>query len=126
MLWRPARGARPSSRFRGGPRRGVARLSLDRLERMHLMEATEVRDMFEGLFQPLHLLLILGIALVVFGPSRLPELGKGLGEAIRGFKGALQGAPPSLVHEPAPQAPLTRGSAFQSPLGSGPSGSPTR
>jgi sec-independent protein translocase protein TatA len=47
--------------------------------------------MLEGLFQPLHLLMILGIALVVFGPARLPELGKGLGEAIRGFKGAIQG-----------------------------------
>jgi len=42
--------------------------------------------MGEGLLQPMHLLLILGIALVVFGPKKLPELGKGLGEAIRGFK----------------------------------------
>jgi sec-independent protein translocase protein TatA len=42
--------------------------------------------MGEGLLQPMHLLLIFGIALLVFGPKRLPELGKGLGEAIRGFK----------------------------------------
>lgn len=42
--------------------------------------------MFEGLFQPLHLLIVLGIVLLVFGPKKLPELGKGLGEAIRGFK----------------------------------------
>ena len=42
--------------------------------------------MFEGLLQPGHLLVILGIALLVFGPKRLPELGKGLGESIRGFK----------------------------------------
>jgi sec-independent protein translocase protein TatA len=42
--------------------------------------------MGEGLFQPTHLLLILVIALFVFGPKKLPELGKGLGEAIRGFK----------------------------------------
>ena len=47
--------------------------------------------MFEGLFQPLHLLIIFLIALVVFGPKKLPELGKGLGEAIRGFKKALDG-----------------------------------
>jgi sec-independent protein translocase protein TatA len=46
-------------------------------------------SMFEGLLQPMHLLLILGIALVVFGPKRLPELGRGLGESIRGFKEAL-------------------------------------
>ena len=45
--------------------------------------------MFEGLFQPMHLLLILIIALVVFGPKKLPEIGKGLGEAIRGFKKAF-------------------------------------
>ena len=42
--------------------------------------------MGEGLFQPMHLLVIFAIALVVFGPKKLPELGKGLGEAIRGFK----------------------------------------
>jgi sec-independent protein translocase protein TatA len=45
--------------------------------------------MFEGLFQPAHLLVIFLIALVVFGPKKLPELGKGLGEAIRGFKKAM-------------------------------------
>jgi sec-independent protein translocase protein TatA len=45
--------------------------------------------MFEGLFQPMHLLVILGIALLVFGPKRLPELGKGIGEGIRGFKSAI-------------------------------------
>ncbi|MGE0882770.1 MAG: twin-arginine translocase TatA/TatE family subunit [Blastocatellales bacterium] len=42
--------------------------------------------MFEGIFQPMHLLILLGIVLLVFGPKKLPELGKGLGEAIRGFK----------------------------------------
>lgn len=45
--------------------------------------------MFRGLFQPMHLIIILGIALVVFGPSRLPELGKGIGKGIRDFKKAL-------------------------------------
>ena len=45
--------------------------------------------MFEGLLQPMHLVLILAIALVVFGPKRLPELGRGLGQSIRGFKEAL-------------------------------------
>jgi len=46
--------------------------------------------MFEGLFQPMHLLLILGIALFVFGPKKLPELGKGIGDGIRGFKSAMK------------------------------------
>jgi sec-independent protein translocase protein TatA len=45
--------------------------------------------MFEGLFQPMHLILIGGIALLIFGPKKLPELGKGLGESIRGFKSAM-------------------------------------
>jgi sec-independent protein translocase protein TatA len=42
--------------------------------------------MFEGIFQPMHLIIVLAIVLIVFGPKKLPELGKGLGEAIRGFK----------------------------------------
>jgi sec-independent protein translocase protein TatA len=46
--------------------------------------------MFEGLLQPMHLLVIFGIALLVFGPKKLPELGKGIGEGIRGFKAALK------------------------------------
>jgi len=45
--------------------------------------------MFEGLFQPMHMLIVFGIALLVFGPKKLPELGKGLGESIRGFKSAM-------------------------------------
>jgi sec-independent protein translocase protein TatA len=48
--------------------------------------------MIEGLFQPTHLLIIAGIALLIFGPKKLPEFGKGLGEGIRGFKAAMQGA----------------------------------
>jgi len=47
--------------------------------------------MFDGLFQPTHLLLVLAIALIVFGPRKLPELGQGLGKGIRGFKDALKG-----------------------------------
>jgi sec-independent protein translocase protein TatA len=46
--------------------------------------------MFEGLFQPMHLIVIIGIALLVFGPKKIPELGKGLGEAIRGFRVAMK------------------------------------
>jgi sec-independent protein translocase protein TatA len=45
--------------------------------------------MFEGLFQPLHLVVIFGVALLVFGPKKLPELGKGIGEGIRRFKSAV-------------------------------------
>ncbi len=48
--------------------------------------------MFEGLFQPLHMIIILAIALIIFGPGKLPELGKGLGKAMREFKKATSDA----------------------------------
>ncbi len=48
--------------------------------------------MFAGLFQPPHMIIILAIALVIFGPGKLPELGKGLGKAMREFKGAMSDA----------------------------------
>ena len=46
--------------------------------------------MLEGLFQPLHLIVILVIVLIVFGPGKLPELGEGLGKSIKSFKKALK------------------------------------
>ncbi|MGA7078518.1 MAG: twin-arginine translocase TatA/TatE family subunit [Terriglobales bacterium] len=46
--------------------------------------------MFEGLFQPLHLLVIFVIALLIFGPRKLPELGKGLGEGIRALREGMK------------------------------------
>lgn len=45
--------------------------------------------MFEGLFRPMHLLLILFIVLIIFGPGKLPEIGEGLGKSIRSFKKAF-------------------------------------
>ncbi len=48
--------------------------------------------MLEGLFQPTHLIIIFAIALLVFGPKKLPELGKGLGEGIRALKEGMKDA----------------------------------
>ncbi len=48
--------------------------------------------MLDNLFTPTHLLIILVIALLIFGPRKLPELGKGLGEGLRGFKDGIKGA----------------------------------
>jgi|DewCreStandDraft_1066081.scaffolds.fasta_scaffold14770_3 sec-independent protein translocase protein TatA len=45
-----------------------------------------------GLFQPGHLLVILLIILIIFGPGKLPELGSALGNGIREFKRAINGA----------------------------------
>jgi len=45
--------------------------------------------MFEVLFQPSHLILILLVTVFVFGPSKLPQIGAGLGKSIRDFKKAM-------------------------------------
>ena len=44
----------------------------------------------EGLFQPMHLLVIFFIALLIFGPKKLPELGKGIGEGFRALKEGMK------------------------------------
>jgi sec-independent protein translocase protein TatA len=60
--------------------------------------------MLENLFQPMHLLVILAIALLVFGPKKLPELGKGLGDGIRAFKdGVRNDATPAAADQAAPK-----------------------
>ena len=53
--------------------------------------------MIEDLLQPRHLLVILVVALFLFGPKKLPELGKGLAEGIRGFKDSLKGGSDDVV-----------------------------
>jgi sec-independent protein translocase protein TatA len=53
--------------------------------------------MFDGLFQPMHLLVIFAIALFVFGPKKLPELGKGIGEGIKALKEGLRDEPKTAV-----------------------------
>ena len=56
--------------------------------------------MLDGLFQPLHLLVLLIIAMFVFGPKRLPELGKAMGEGIRSFKNGIKGSAPNRDEPP--------------------------
>ena len=64
--------------------------------------------------QPIHLVLILIIALVIFGPKRLPELGQSLGKSINEFRNAtkdvqepLNEAAATVKGTPAPQAKNT-------------------
>jgi len=45
---------------------------------------------------PFELAIVLVIALIVFGPKRLPELGRSLGKGIREFRGSVSGE----SHEP--------------------------
>jgi sec-independent protein translocase protein TatA len=64
----------------------------------------------EGLFQPMHLLVIFFIALIVFGPKKLPELGKGIGDGFRALKDSMKDHPaettpaaPAATSAPGPE-----------------------
>ena len=59
----------------------------------------------EGLFQPTHLLLIFAIALLIFGPKKLPELGKGIGEGFRALKEGMKDKPSETTNTAATNAP---------------------
>lgn len=67
----------------------------------------------DDLFSPLHLLIVLGIALLVFGPRRLPELGAGLGKSIREFREATSGV--SDAFSPVQQALRSPAQALLAP-----------
>jgi sec-independent protein translocase protein TatA len=61
--------------------------------------------MFSGLENPTHLLLVFLVVLLLFGAKRLPEIGRGLGSGIHGFKQALinpEEAPPEIDRHPSP------------------------
>ena len=49
------------------------------------------------LLQPWHLIVLAVVAFLLFGAKRLPELGKGLGEGLKGFKEGIRG-----INEPTP------------------------
>ena len=59
--------------------------------------------MLGELFQPMHLLLVLVIALLLFGPGKLPQIAANLGKSIREFKGALSAQEEITVAPPAQQ-----------------------
>ncbi len=64
--------------------------------------------MFDNLLTPSHLIIVLVIALLIFGPRKLPELGKGLGEGFRGFKDGIKGAPETAKQDvPATKTEVT-------------------
>ena len=56
--------------------------------------------MFSGLFQPMHLIIILVIVLVIFGPGKIPQIGSSVGKVIREFKRAAN----DLEKEDAPDS----------------------
>jgi sec-independent protein translocase protein TatA len=65
----------------------------------------------EGLFQPMHLIIILGIVLVVFGPGKLANVGGAMGKSIKEFRASTT--------DPQPNAPGTTVSVSMTPVGAG-------
>jgi sec-independent protein translocase protein TatA len=61
-------------------------------------------ELMLGLESPSHIIIILIIALVVFGPKRLPEIGRSLGQGIRQFRGSLDSVDPTKPPAEAPQS----------------------
>jgi sec-independent protein translocase protein TatA len=51
---------------------------------------------------PWEIALILAIVLIIFGPKKLPQLAKSVGDAIRQYKDASEGKPPSQQPQPQP------------------------
>ena len=60
------------------------------------------------ILQPWHLIVLAVVAFILFGAKRLPELGKGLGEGLKGFKEGIRGigdsTPPSAAAQNAQQS----------------------
>jgi sec-independent protein translocase protein TatA len=54
-----------------------------------------------GILSPVHIALLLVVALMLFGAKRLPELGRSLGTGLRGFKESLDGMPQQERPQPA-------------------------
>jgi sec-independent protein translocase protein TatA len=66
--------------------------------------------MFGDLLQPTHLIIIAVLLLLLYGAKRLPELGKGLGEGLRGFKEGVKG-----IADPVPPAPVQQAAVNAAP-----------
>jgi sec-independent protein translocase protein TatA len=67
-------------------------------------------DSMGDFLQPWHLIVLAVVAFLLFGAKRLPELGKGLGEGLKGFKEGIRG-----VTDPTPPPPTTQQNAPVAP-----------
>lgn len=59
--------------------------------------------MFTGILQPTHLIVLLGVALILLGPKRLPDAGRALGQGLREFKASVS----PEAQPPLPEAATT-------------------
>jgi sec-independent protein translocase protein TatA len=64
---------------------------------------------------PSHLIILLVIALLLFGGKRLPEVGRSLGHGMREFKDAVTGNSPKPAEEAQPELPVAQASATDPP-----------
>src|ERR1700683_4437320 len=62
------------------------------------------------LLQPWHIILLCAVAFLLFGARRLPELGKGLGEGLKGFREGIKG-----ITDPGPSAPVQQSTVSAPP-----------
>ena len=60
--------------------------------------------MFSGMLAPSHVIILLAVVLLFFGPKRLPEMGRGLGKGLREFKHSIDGSTPEPPAAPEPVA----------------------
>lgn len=68
------------------------------------------------LLSPAHLLIIFAIALLIFGPKKLPELGKGIGEGFRALKDGMKDKPdPANTNAPAQNASASNAPGSNTP-----------
>ena len=72
--------------------------------------------MFGDILTPGHIILVLVGALLIFGPKRLPDIGKSLGKGIREFKGALNHIADDEPATPPAQAPVPPAATPQAPV----------
>lgn len=76
--------------------------------------------MFDNLLTPGHLVVVLVIGLLIFGPRKLPEPGKGLGEGFRSFKEGIKGTPETPKQDtpeyPCESSPASHSAAVPFPV----------
>lgn len=72
--------------------------------------------MFSGLESPMHLLIVLIVAILVLGPKKLPDAARGLGSGIRQFKDSIEGKETAAPVTTAPVATATSASIEATPV----------
>ncbi|MBI5310066.1 MAG: twin-arginine translocase TatA/TatE family subunit [Actinobacteria bacterium] len=62
---------------------------------------------------PMEIVVVLAIMLIIFGPKKLPELGRGIGGGMREFKQSVTGTLPALAEQPESSEPAVTATAVE-------------